>query len=125
MSVTQSVAAAVANEMTMSASDPVPPTPTPTPSPHPFLDLITSLFGKILPMLLTCIPAIPKQTQIINSPRLGHRLQLRALIAQNTPEGTPRAVLHQAMLNVGRTLTVAQVQSMQDEHKAQMESGGT
>lgn len=101
-------------------ADPTP-TPTPTPTPHPIIDLITSIFGKLLPMLLSCLGplATPQRvTKMFNRQLLGHRAQLDECVDQVCSDDDPKAAIKQAFRKVGKTIKEPDVEAMLTEAKA-------
>lgn len=92
-------------------SDPVPPAPT----PHPFIDLIASIFKTLLPMLIGCLPALARPqrvTRMFNRQLKGHKDELKRVIDQTCSDQDPKAAINDAFLQVGKTITQAEVEAM-------------
>lgn len=107
MSTLNTVSMAVANDMARSSGQQT------APAPGTFIQIIEQIIQALLPMLAGCIPALTEQTKAINRPSVVYKVELYRMVKQNTAKTDPRAVIYQSLLNVGASLNVEQVTSMQ------------
>jgi hypothetical protein len=87
---------------------------------HPFLDWLVENFGKLLPLILACLPAAKRNPtglqEALNNPNLRMRLGLRFHLQRNmddprTGNRNVRDVMD-AMLKMGKGCTEAQTTAM-------------
>lgn len=90
----------------------------------PFIDFITQLMQQLLPLLINCIPKAQRKDPaviagILQSPnlrqRLGLRFQLRQTMDDPRTANLTASQIEDAMLTMGKGVTVDQAKTMVDE----------